>query len=205
MEESLTFVGFSDQLASKASTPGGGGASAAVGALSCALGQMVCNLTLGKQKYADVQDEIQQIVDALETERHAMLDFVDEDAEAFKPLAKAYSIPKDDPTYDEVMQAALKRACEPPVHIMEHVVTVIGYLERLAKIGSRMALSDVGVAATFARAALEGASLNVYINAASLTDRALADDMLGKVETMLAEAGAKAQGVFDSITEELKG
>lgn len=205
VEDSLGFVEFSDQLASKAPTPGGGGASAAVGALSCALGQMVCNLTLGKEKYASVEDEVQTLVDELEAERREMLALVDEDAAAFEPLSKAYSIPKDAPGRDEVMEAALSRACEPPLQIMELAARVIDQLARLAEIGSRMAISDVGVAAVFAKAALEGASLNVYINAGSMKDESKARALSGRADELIAVCATRAQQAFDSIAENLKG
>ena len=205
MEDSMGFVEFSDQLASKAPTPGGGGASAAVGALSCALGQMVCNLTLGKEKYASVEDEVRSLVEELEHERRAMLALVDEDAAAFEPLSKAYSIPKDDPGRDELMEAALERACEPPLQIMELSARVIDQLARLAEIGSRMAISDVGVAAVFAKAALEGASLNVYINAGSMKDRAHADELQECASEFIAKYAPRAQQTFDLIAENLKG
>lgn len=205
VEDSLGFVEFSDQLASKAPTPGGGGASAAVGALSCALGQMVCNLTMGKDRYADVQEEVTALVDTLEGERREMLDLVDRDAEAFEPLSKAYSIPKDDPQRDEVMEEALERACEPPLQIMELAARAIDQLARLAEIGSRMAISDVGVAAVFAKAALEGASLNVYINAGSMKDEGKARALSGRADELIAVCASRAQRVFDSIANNLKG
>lgn len=205
VEDSLSFVEFSDRLASKAPTPGGGGASAAVGALSCALGQMVCNLTMGKDRYADVQEEVTALVDTLESERREMLDLVDRDAEAFEPLSKAYSIPKDDPQRDEVMEEALERACEPPLQIMELAARVIDQLARLAEIGSRMAISDVGVAAVFAKAALEGASLNVYINAGSMKDESKARALSGRADELIAVCASRAQQAFDSIAENLKG
>lgn len=205
MEDSMGFVEFSDQLASKAPTPGGGGASAAVGALSCALGQMVCNLTSGKEKYASVEDEVQSLVEELEHERHAMLALVDEDAAAFEPLSKAYSIPRDDPNRDEIMEAALVRACEPPLQIMELAAHVIDQLARLAEVGSRMAISDVGVAAVFAKAALEGASLNVHINAGSMKDCARADELQARADELIANYAPRAQKTFDSVVENLRG
>lgn len=205
MDNNLTFVEFSDTLASKAPTPGGGGASGAVGALSCALGQMVCNLTIGKEKYADVEDEVIEICGKLDELRQEMQELVDKDAAAFSPLAKAYSIPKDDPTRDEVMEEALRTACEPPMQIMEVAAKAVVHLERLAEIGSSLAISDVGVAATFARAALEGASLNVYINAASFKDRDYAEKVASRADELLATSAVNAQNAFDKVLNGLKG
>lgn len=205
MEDSLGFVEFSDRLASKAPVPGGGGASAAVGALSCALGQMVCNLTVGKERYADVQDETAELLAWLEDARRRMLALVDEDAEAFEVLATAYGIPKDEPRRADSLEAALECACKPPLHIMELAARIVERLERLAKIGSRMALSDVGVAAAFSRATLEGASLNIYINAQSMADRQHAQELCSQADGLIAGYVPKAQGIVEEITRELKG
>lgn len=205
MKEDLTFVEFSDTLASKAPTPGGGGASGAVGALSCALGQMVCNLTIGKKKYADVEDEVIEICGKLEELRQEMQELVDKDAAAFSPLAKAYSIPKEQEDRDEIMEEALRIACEPPMQIMEVAAKAIVHIERLAEIGSALAISDVGVAATFARAAMEGASLNVYINAASFKDRDYAEKVASRADELLATSAVNAQKAFDKVLSGLKG
>ena len=205
MKEDLTFVEFSDTLASKAPTPGGGGASGAVGALSCALGQMVCNLTIGKKKYADVEDEVIEICGKLEELRQEMQELVDKDAAAFSPLAKAYSIPQEQEDRDEIMEEALRIACEPPMQIMEVAAKAIVHIERLAEIGSALAISDVGVAATFARAAMEGASLNVYINAASFKDRDYAEKVASRADELLATSAVNAQKAFDKVLSGLKG
>ena len=159
---------FLNVLSSKEPTPGGGGASAAVGAFAAALGMMVTNLTVGKKKYADVEEEIIGIRSQLEELKERLIFLTDKDAEAFEPLAKAYSMPKGTPEEierkEEVMESALYEASMVPLEIVRTVFEVFGLLKVLEKKGSRLAVSDVGVAVLFARAALEGASLNIYIN-----------------------------------------
>lgn len=178
---------FLNQLASGAAVPGGGGASALCGALGAALGSMVCNLTLGKKKYAGVQQDIQRIVGRTEELRNQLQQLVQADADAFEPLSKAYGLPKDAPERDQVMAQCLKDAGAVPLRIMEACAQVVELLEELAEKGSRLALSDVGVAAVFCRAALEGASLNVYINTKLMKDRALAEAYESQADGLLAQ------------------
>ena len=165
---------FIDELASAAPTPGGGGASAYAGALAAALAAMVGNLTVGKKSYADVEDEVRSSLVRLDALRARLVAYVDEDARAFEPLAACYRMPKE--TSEEqaaknaALQQALMAACEVPLAIMRTVEAVVDEIDFLARNGSKLARSDAGVAATFARAAIEGASLNIFINAASMDD-----------------------------------
>ena len=101
---------FLETLASKAPAPGGGGAAALCGAVGIALGNMVGNLTIGKKKYADVQEDIKALNEKAEELRAEFLALIDADAAAFRPLSRAYGIPKDDPARAEVMEAALLAA-----------------------------------------------------------------------------------------------
>ena len=156
-------------LASDAPAPGGGGAAALVGAIGTALGNMVGSLTVGKKKYADVEAEIIQLkgkCDALQTQ---LLDQVEADEINFLPLAKAYGIPKDDPNRDKIMEEATMIACSTPMKIMELCCEAIGHIAVFAAKGSRLAVSDAGCGAVCCKAALQAASLNVFIN--TKTDR----------------------------------
>lgn len=199
---------FLNELASKAPTPGGGGASAYCGALASALSSMVGNLTVGKKTYAAVEDQVKSSLEELESLRFRLVDLVDKDAQAFFPLSQAYGLPKSTPEEiahkDEVMQAALIGAIEVPLEIMEACAQVIAASEFLAYNGSRLALSDVGVAAVFAKAALKGASLNVYVNAASLKDRERAQAYIQKAEALIEEYGALADILYAYVVEEIR-
>ena len=186
-------------LASSAPVPGGGGAAALVGAIGTALGNMVGSLTVGKKKYADVEAEIIALkakCDALQTE---LLDQVPADAEGFEPLSRAYGIPKDDPDRDRVLEEATLTACQVPVHIMELCCEALEAIAVFAAKGSRLAVSDAGCGAVCVKAALQAASLNVFINTKTLKDRAAAEALNAKCLGMLEKYGAMADEIFESV------
>ena len=186
-------------LASDAPAPGGGGASALVAALGTALGNMVGSLTVGKKKYADVEAEIVALkakCDALQTE---LLNQVPADAEGFVPLAKAYGIPKDDPSRPEILEKATITACQVPMHIMELCCESLDAIKVFADKGSRLAVSDAGCGAAIVKSALQAASLNVFINTKTLRDRALAEQMNAKCLGMLDTYGKLADEIFESV------
>lgn len=186
-------------LASNEPAPGGGGAAALVGAIGTALGNMVGSLTVGKKKYADVEAEIVALMkkcDALQTE---LLDQVPADAEGFVPLAKAYGIPKDDPTRETVLEEATVIACKVPVHIMELCCEALEAIKTFADKGSRLAVSDAGCGAVIVKAALQAASLNVFINTKTLKNRAYADELNEKCLSMLDTYGKLADEIFETV------
>ena len=186
---------FLEQLSSSAPIPGGGGASAAVGAFASALGLMVTNLTVGKKKYADVEEEILEIREKLEQKKQDLVRMVDEDAEAFEPLAKAYRMPK-------VMEAALKNAAEAPLCIMKTIVDTMEMIRVLGEKGSRLAVSDAGVAILFAQAALEGASLNIFINTKMMKDQEEAERLNYLADQLIATGKELKETTYDAV---LKG
>ena len=190
---------FVEVLASNAPAPGGGGAAALVGAIGTALGNMVGSLTVGKKKYAEVEEEIIALkakCDALQTE---LLDQVLADDEGFVPLAKAYGIPKDDPNRDAILEEATITACAVPMHIMELCCEAIDYIKVFAEKGSRLAVSDAGCGAVCCKAALQAASLNVFINTKSLKNREVAEEMNAKANGMLNTYCALADEIFATV------
>ena len=195
---------FLSELSSNAPVPGGGGASAAVGAFAAALGMMVTNLTIGKKKYADYEEEVKAVRDRLEGLRDQLIDLVDGDAVAFEPLSKAYSIPKDDPERDTIMENALYEASVVPMSIMETVLAAAKELEVLVEKGSKLAVSDVGVGILFAQAAIEGASLNVYINTKSMKDRERAAALDAKADAIIAEGAALKARINSDVLAAIK-
>ena len=195
---------FLSELSSNAPVPGGGGASAAVGAFAAALGMMVTNLTIGKKKYADYEEEVKAVRDRLEGLRDQLIDLVDGDAVAFEPLSKAYSIPKDDPERDTIMENALYEASVVPMSIMETVLAAAKELEVLVEKGSKLAVSDVGVGILFGQAAIEGASLNVYINTKSMKDRERAAALDAKADAIIAEGAALKARIYDGVLAAIK-
>jgi len=194
-----TCTEFIEELASKAPVPGGGGASALVGAVGVALGSMVANLTTGKQKYAEFEEDIQRILKQAKNLQDRLIQLIDEDADVFLPLSKAYSIAKDDPTKDAVMEQALKDASKVPLDIMENCVEAIKLHEELSKKGSIMALSDVGAGVIICKAAMQAASLNVYINAKSMKDKEYSMNVTNKANEMLEKNCKLADEVFESV------
>lgn len=199
---------FINELASKAPTPGGGGASAYCGALATALASMVGNLTVGKKTYAAVEDEVKEALIQLEEQRNKFVELIDKDAQAFEPLSRAYRLPRA--TSEElahknkVMQQALVGATEVPLEIMEICAQVITTSKFLAHNGSRLALSDVGVAVLFAKAALKGASLNVYANASSMANEAQARSYIQQAGCLIEEYGALADELYEYVIKEIR-
>jgi len=195
---------FTEVLASKEAVPGGGGASALVGSIGIALGNMVGSLTTGKKKYADVEEDIQRLMADGESLRIELLSMMDKDAEAFAPLAKAYSIPKDDPSRDEVMEKALDVACQAPMDIMRTVCKALDVIKEFAAKGSALAISDAGVGAVCCKAALQGASLNVFINTKSMKDRTKAETLEAEANAMLDKYCRLADEIYAVVVERIK-
>jgi formiminotetrahydrofolate cyclodeaminase len=198
---------FVDELASKAPTPGGGGASAYCGALAAALSSMVCNLTLGKQAYAVVEEEVAAALVELGKLQDRLLELVDADAQAFTPLAAAYAMPKETPEQQAEKEAALQQAlitaCEVPLEIMQASARVIDLGAILAEKGSRMAVSDAGASVLLAKAALKGALLTVLINCASMKDRNRAEAYLNQANTLLDTYTPRADRIYEMVVKEL--
>lgn len=194
---------FLEQLASAAPVPGGGGASALAGALGIALSNMVGSLTVGKKKYAAVEDEIRDLNEKAAALREELLCLVEKDAEVFEPLSKAYGIPKEDPTREEVMANVLKAAAEVPLAIMKKCCEALDLIAVYAEKGSVLAVSDAGCAASLCRAAMESAALNVYINTKSMADRQLAETLNREVCAMLQEYSQKADAIYQSVSGRL--
>lgn len=198
---------FLGELSSKAPIPGGGGASALVGALSCALTHMVGALTVGKQKYASVEEEMTDLLARTEAMASRFLTLMDEDAVAFEPLAQAYRLPKT--TQEEiehkahVMEDALRSAVEPPMRIIEACAEVVPLIAFCAEKGSVVAVSDAGVAATLCRAAIEGASLNVFINTQIMKDRAYAESLNNRARKLLAEHVSATDQIYRAVAARL--
>ena len=186
-------------LASNAPVPGGGGASALVGAIGTALGNMVGSLTVGKKKYADVEAEIIALKSKCDRLQKDLLDQIALDAKGFEPLAKAYGIPKDDPNRDRILEEATMVACQVPMKIMELCCESLDAIAVFAEKGSRLAVSDAGCGAVCVKAALQAASLNVFINTKTLKNREAAEEMNKKCLDMLDKYGARADKIFETV------
>lgn len=199
-----TITEFMNELASNAPVPGGGGAAALVGAVGIALGDMVGELTTGKKKYADVEEDIQSLMAEAKSLQSEFLRLIDVDAEAFAPLAKAYGIPKDEPGRDEIMEEALKTGASVPMDIMRTCGKALDVIKEFADKGSRLAISDAGCAAACCRAAIRAASLNVFINTKSMKDREYAESLNAEADMLLEKYNKLADQIFASVEERLR-
>lgn len=200
---------FISALSSKEPVPGGGGASAYVGALGMALGLMVGNLTVGKKKYQDVEADIFANMEKGQKLIERLQELVREDAEAFYPLSQAYGLPKTTEEElkikEETLQKALVKATLVPLEIARTCAGVIDLHEELARKGSRIAVSDVGVGVILAKAALQGAKLNVLINTRIMQDNELKEKVETELEELVRVYAAKADRIFDLVEKDICG
>ncbi|MDR0935675.1 MAG: cyclodeaminase/cyclohydrolase family protein [Oscillospiraceae bacterium] len=195
---------FIADLASNSPAPGGGGAAALAGAIGAALGNMVASLTVGKKKYAPVEADILKFQAEATDLQSKLLGLIDRDAEEFEPLAKAYSIPKDDPARESVMEAALGAACAVPLEIMRSSLRAIELCGEFAEKGSTLAISDAACGAIICRAAVQAAALNVFINTKSLSDREKAGELNREADELIARATNLANSVNLAVTSKLR-
>ena len=192
---------FVEVLASKAPVPGGGGASALVGAVGTALGNMVGSLTVGKKKYADVEEEMWELKGKADALQKELLTLIERDAEVFEPLSKAYGMPRA--TEEEKaekgarLQTALKEACVVPEQIMECCLETLSLIEVYEEKGSVMAVSDAAAAALLCASALTAAALNLRINAKSMADREQAGALLTRMEQRIEAGEAQARRIYE--------
>ncbi|AOT69219.1 cyclodeaminase/cyclohydrolase family protein [Geosporobacter ferrireducens] len=198
---------FTSLLSSKAAVPGGGGAAALVGGLGTALAGMVCNLTIGKKKYQHVEENVKEILAKAEQVQRELLDMVDEDAEHFLPLSKAYGMPSN--TEEEknekarVLEIALKQACEVPIRIVKTCYDAIKLHEELVDKGSKLAISDVGVGVQCLRAALISGQLNVMINIGMIKDEDYVQRVKTETEKLVQEGTRIADEVYQKVEKVL--
>ncbi len=183
---------FLDALASQSATPGGGSAAAIIGAMGAALVSMVCNLTIGKKKYADVEDEMTNVLNEAERLRRTLTDMIQDDVQAFDAVMGAYRMAKETDAEkaarSEAIQVALKQATVVPLACCKVAREVIDLAGVAAEKGNLNVISDAGVGVLAAYAALRSAALNVYINAKMIADKGFAEASLKELEGLLAGA-----------------
>ena len=200
---------FLKELSSDAPTPGGGGAAGLVAAVGTALSDMVLSLTTGKKKYAEYQREIEELQKKADELQEKLLAAMDKDAEAFEPLAKAYGLPKE--TFEEVdyrnkvMEEALFDAAKAPLDMMEVILEAMRMTERVAEVGSALAISDAGVAIQLCGAAVNSASLNVYINTKLMKDKITAARFEGEADAMLLEGARILARTYQNVIKKIRG
>ena len=198
---------FIEALASPSPTPGGGGASAYAGALAASLGLMVANLTVGKPRYADCEEELRETIDKLRKCSDTLMHLIDEDARAFNGLVATWKLPEENEVQRTAKhlarQRALVGACEVPIQIMRVCAKIIELVEVLAQKGTRLAVTDAGAAAALAKGALKSAALNVYINASGLSDRELAAALDEETRDLVRTFCYQADVIYDYVLHEV--
>ena len=190
---------FLDELGSKAPVPGGGSTSALVGALATALGRMSGALTVGKKKYADVENDLRDMMDRAQELREKLCACVQKDIDAFEPLSKAFAIPKDDPNRVEIMEKCLKTAASAPLEILDLCCEVTALNKEFSEKAGRLVISDAATGAALCWAALHGAALNVKVNTSAMKDRAYAGSVEQHVDEALEKYSGMAEETFYSV------
>ncbi len=208
MIQDFTVSSFLEELSSKKPTPGGGGAAGLAGAVGTALGEMVVNLTLGKKKYADVEEEMQSILLTLTQMKEEFLRLADEDAVVFAPLAAAYSLPatteEEKKKKEAILEDLLVSAALVPLSVMELCLKTLDLLEFLGEKGSRLAVSDVGVGVQMIRASILGAKMNVYINTKTMVQREKARELNARAQSVSEEGIRLADSIYTQVEAALK-
>lgn len=198
---------FLDALASSAPAPGGGSVSALSGALGAALVSMVCNLTIGKKKYADVQEEMADILSQSEALRHELTGLLEEDVKAYTAVSKAFKMPRitaeEKAVRAEAIQNALKEATRVPMQVAEACVRVLDLCTPAAEKGNVNAVSDAGVAALMAEAGLRSAALNVLINLKAIKDQAFCREVDGRLKSLLEGRPVLKEQIYNLVIEKL--
>ncbi len=194
-----------DEAASGSSTPGGGSVAALAGALGAALTSMVCNFTVGKKKYADVEAEVSQILSEAEELRAKLQDLMVEDTQAYGQVSAAYGMPRETAeekaARSEAIQKALKVAMQAPLEAAVCCHRVLKLNEPLVEKGNQNLISDVGVAVLLAESAMRSAILNVEINLSYIKDEKLCQETREKLRPMVAEAVELRAEVYKKVNE----
>ena len=198
---------FLQALASQSATPGGGSAAAIIGAMGAALVSMVCNLTIGKKKYAEVESDMKDVLAKSETLRHKLIGMIEDDVKAFDAVMGAYGMPKDTDAdkakRDQAIQAALKQATDVPMACARAARQVIDIAATASDKGNLNVISDAGVGVLAGYAALRSAALNVFTNARMITDKTFAEAKLKELNELLAGAEAATEKAYGVVKDKV--
>ncbi len=203
-----TVGAFLDELASPSPAPGGGSVAALSGALGAALTTMVCNLTIGKKKYAEVETEMKKVKAEAEALRMKFTELIDQDTLAFNKVMEAYALPKDSDAQKTLRGAAIaaatKEATLVPLEVMKHCIDAIALAQQVASMGNSNSVSDAGVGALMLHTACEGAALNVKINLNGLADTDFVGWKADEVESLLKTSRMMLEETMDMVAGKIK-
>ncbi len=194
-----------DELSSSSPTPGGGNVAALCGALASSLGTMVCNLTIGKKKYADVEQEMISLKNKLEIYQKEFSELALKDNEAFDKVMEAFKLPKESEQEKEVRNSKIEEAtinaAEVPSEVMRKCYELLPLLKTIADKGNKNSLSDAGVAIALTRTSVQGAYLNVLINCSSLNNQTIAEEIRKRANIIFEEIDKRSAQMLEIITK----
>jgi methenyltetrahydrofolate cyclohydrolase len=198
---------FLDELASSAPTPGGGSAAAVMGAMGAALLSMVCRLTVGKKDYESVEASMREALARSESLREQLTAMVAADVQVFEALMAAYKLPRstdqEKRARGQAIQEALKQATDVPLECAAACAEVLDLSRQVALQGHRSVISDAGVAALVAHAALRSAALNVFINVPSIQDAEFVRSRSARLDALLAQCSEASEQVYQTVLKRL--
>jgi formiminotetrahydrofolate cyclodeaminase len=198
---------FLDDLASQKPTPGGGSAAAVIGAMSAALVSMVCNLTIGKANYRDVEQELRSVLTRAEDLRQELTGMIEEDVRAFDAVMGAYGMPRrteeESASRTQAIQEALRAATAVPLRCCRACRELIDLSVVATERGNRNVVSDAGAAVLTGYAALRCAALNVFINVKAITDRSFVEQKLAELDQVLSQAAAVTESTYEAVKKKL--
>ena len=204
----MSMTKFAEELASKKSMPGGGSVAAYALTLSNSLASMVANFTTGKKKYAEFEEDIQNILEKTRLISKKAIAMVDEDAEAFLPLAAVYKMPAESEeekrSKDIEMQKCLKNAAIVPMNLLRLSLEVLDLHEELLIKGSKMLISDVGVGVQMLKASALSAKLNVLINIKDIKDCEFVDKMSSEMDRLIEEITERCDKIYGVVLEDVR-
>lgn len=208
MATKRTLNGFLDELASSAPAPGGGSVAALAGALGASLTSMVCNLTIGKKKYADVESDLKKILVRAEDLRGQFTVLIDKDTAAFNKVMEAFGLPKDTEPQKALRAAAIKEATKEatlvPLEVMKHCIDALALAQEVASKGNANSISDAGVSALMLHAACEGAALNVKINLNALDDPEFVGWKADELESLRNTSGMMLEEIQSIVDAKMR-
>ena len=207
MPTKRTLKAFLDELASSSPAPGGGSVAALAGALGAALTSMVCNLTIGKKKYADVQTDMKKVLDQAEELRGVFTVLVDKDTEAFNKVMEAFGLPKETDPQRALRAAAINEATKEaslvPLEVMKHCIDALALVQEVASKGNVNSISDAGVSALMLNAACQSAALNVRINLNALNDAEFVGWKADEVQSLVNTSAMMLEEIQSIVSERM--
>jgi len=198
---------FLNELASNSPTPGGGSVAALAGALGAALISMVGNLTVGKKKYEDVEEDIKKILSSSEKLRYELSQLIEDDVKVFNNFMATYKMPKETENEKKIrtekMQEALIKAAKVPLRVAYKCLDILSLSKEVAEKGNINVVSDAGVAALMAEAALESAILNVKINLKMIKDEKTKEELSSSIQELLLKEKGQKEKVLEIVEKKI--